>query len=231
MSRNREAALKMEAHHREMVAALRERVGQMERELRQGGDVQEAARPVAVYVERTVFPHARAEEETLYKAARERRELAPLVESMVKEHQVLGTFYDALVKAEDPWEAYSLARLLEAFFAFHADKENQDLLPHLVADETLSLEDILRRMGELFSEEAKEEGLVLDVRELPRARRHATIFALLERLGPGESLVIVNDHDPQPLYYQLQALYPQAYSWTYREKGPEVWKVAIRREP
>jgi uncharacterized protein (DUF2249 family) len=43
----------------------------------------------------------------------------------------------------------------------------------------------------------------------------------------GDSFVLVNDHDPKPLYYQLEAEYPRQYSWTYVESGPQVWQVEI----
>jgi uncharacterized protein (DUF2249 family) len=68
---------------------------------------------------------------------------------------------------------------------------------------------------------------VVDVRSLVPAQRHAKIFQLVDALYPGTSFVLVNDHDPKPLYYQLEAEYPGQYSWTYVEQGPEVWRVRI----
>ena len=68
---------------------------------------------------------------------------------------------------------------------------------------------------------------VLDVRRLVPAARHARIFEFVNALEPGASLVLVNDHDPKPLYYQLQAEYPDLFSWTYIEHGPQVWRVEI----
>lgn len=67
----------------------------------------------------------------------------------------------------------------------------------------------------------------VDVRTLVPAQRHAKIFELVNNLAPGGSFVLVNDHDPKPLYYQLEAEYPHQFSWTYIERGPEVWKVQI----
>ena len=69
----------------------------------------------------------------------------------------------------------------------------------------------------------------LDVRVLPHGQRHEIIFARLDGLAPGEALVIVNDHDPKPLRYQTSALWPDRFEWTYREEGPQVWRVAITR--
>ena len=67
----------------------------------------------------------------------------------------------------------------------------------------------------------------LDVRSLVPAQRHAKIFELVGELEPGASLILVNDHDPKPLYYQLEAEHPKQFSWTYRERGPEGWQVEI----
>jgi len=41
--------------------------------------------------------------------------------------------------------------------------------------------------------------------------------------------VLVNDHDPKPLYYQLSAENPGEFSWVYLEQGPDVWRVRIGR--
>jgi len=45
----------------------------------------------------------------------------------------------------------------------------------------------------------------IDVRDLPPKERHPEIMDAFEEIESGETLVLVNDHDPQPLYYQLQA--------------------------
>ena len=69
----------------------------------------------------------------------------------------------------------------------------------------------------------------IDVRSLVPAKRHQKIFQLVDELAPGTSFVLVNDHDPKPLYYQLEAEYPRQFSWAYLQKGPEVWRVEIGR--
>lgn len=70
----------------------------------------------------------------------------------------------------------------------------------------------------------------VDVRMLVPAQRHQKIFQLVAELQPGEAFVLVNDHDPKPLYYQLEAEYPGQFSWTYVERGPEVWRVEIGKQ-
>jgi uncharacterized protein (DUF2249 family) len=69
----------------------------------------------------------------------------------------------------------------------------------------------------------------LDVRTEPPARRHELIFDTYAQLSGGAGFILVNDHDPKPLYYQLAADQPDQFSWDYLEEGPEVWRVRIGR--
>ncbi|MCW5719591.1 MAG: DUF2249 domain-containing protein [Devosia sp.] len=69
----------------------------------------------------------------------------------------------------------------------------------------------------------------IDVRTVPPRDRHPRIFAMANALAVGESFLIVNDHDPRPLHYQLQAEYPGQFSWDYVEAGPDVWRVQLGR--
>ena len=70
----------------------------------------------------------------------------------------------------------------------------------------------------------------IDVRSLVPAQRHRRIFELINELAIGDTFVLVNDHDPKPLYYQLEAEYPHQFSWTYLERGPEIWRIEIGRQ-
>ncbi|WP_440765161.1 DUF2249 domain-containing protein [Natronorubrum sp. DTA7] len=45
----------------------------------------------------------------------------------------------------------------------------------------------------------------LDVREIPPVNRHPKIHEAFDDLEPGETLTIVNDHEPKPLFYEFQA--------------------------
>ena len=69
----------------------------------------------------------------------------------------------------------------------------------------------------------------LDVRDLAPAQRHERIIGSCLDLAEGEALVLVNDHDPKPLYYQLAAEHPGRFTWEYLESGPDVWSVQIGR--
>lgn len=76
---------------------------------------------------------------------------------------------------------------------------------------------------------ADKELAFIDVRTIQPRERHPKIFAMANDLAVGDSFVIVNDHDPRPLHYQLQAEYPGQFSWTYLESGPVVWRVQLGR--
>ncbi|MGH7098379.1 MAG: DUF2249 domain-containing protein [Stellaceae bacterium] len=69
----------------------------------------------------------------------------------------------------------------------------------------------------------------LDVRDLPPPQRHALIFDTCGKLPVGNAVILVNDHDPRPLYYQFEAEQPGQFGWEYIERGPEVWRVRITR--
>jgi len=69
----------------------------------------------------------------------------------------------------------------------------------------------------------------LDVRPIPPKDKHPTIFETFDELAPGESFVLVNDHDPKPLYYQFEAERPGEMEWEYLDEGPEVWRVRLTK--
>jgi len=68
---------------------------------------------------------------------------------------------------------------------------------------------------------------VLDVRPLPPRERHEQIFRALDELGTGRTVRLVNDHDPKPLRYQLDAERPSQFRWETVEAGPERWAIDI----
>jgi uncharacterized protein (DUF2249 family) len=69
----------------------------------------------------------------------------------------------------------------------------------------------------------------IDVRSIEPRDRHPLIFDTFEGLAPGDALLLVNDHDPKPLFYQFQAELPSRFDWEYVEEGPEVWQVRIAK--
>ncbi len=76
-----------------------------------------------------------------------------------------------------------------------------------------------------MSSEIKE----LDIRPIIPREKHPTIFATFEALNTGEAFQLINDHDPKPLYYEMQAERKGTFEWEYVEQGPEVWRVNIKK--
>jgi uncharacterized protein (DUF2249 family) len=70
----------------------------------------------------------------------------------------------------------------------------------------------------------------LDVRALPPREKHPTIFNTFDALPRGQSFVLLNDHDPKPLRYQLMAERPDSFEWTYEAEGPDLWRVRIGKK-
>lgn len=69
----------------------------------------------------------------------------------------------------------------------------------------------------------------IDVRSIIPRQRHLLIFNTFQQLEPTHAFVLVNDHDPKPLYYQFQAEHQGKFGGDYLEKGPDVWRVVISR--
>ncbi len=70
---------------------------------------------------------------------------------------------------------------------------------------------------------------ILDIRPVAPPEKHPTIFRRLDALAPGDALLLVNDHDPRPLRYQLDIERPGRFEWDYLAAGPVEWKVRITR--
>lgn len=45
----------------------------------------------------------------------------------------------------------------------------------------------------------------VDAREIPPVDRHDQIHQTFADMDPGETLTLINDHDPKPLYYEMEA--------------------------
>lgn len=190
-----------------------------------------------------LLPHARGEDQTLYPA------LDPIIRehgsptaTMRVDHEFIAEYarqIDETIRAvrsaseRDRGQlTQRLARLvaqLQAIFAMHLAKEERVYLP--LVEQAISVGDQHELLAALHAEaEGVSEGVDgdrLDVRDLPHAQRHQIIFERFASLPVGGSFVLVNDHDPKPLYYQLSAEYVGQLLWQYLEQGPGVWRVRV----
>lgn len=143
-----QAAAAIRAHHRELHDGLRSRVLVVEdtvRDARPHGDAQDS---VLAYLDGELLPHAAAEEVALYPAGDiGAGEL--LVRAMRDEHRNLIAHVERLRTASDGITAVTTANAILALFESHLSKENDLLIPALLANPDISLATLLGGMHEL----------------------------------------------------------------------------------
>lgn len=69
-----------------------------------------------------------------------------------------------------------------------------------------------------------------DARPHAPAKRHDIFFDAFAALQAGEAFDFINDHDPKPLYYQLEAESTEPFTWDYLQSGPEDWTVRVGKK-
>jgi len=70
---------------------------------------------------------------------------------------------------------------------------------------------------------------VVDVRSIPCSVKHGLIFRTWLGLEPGDYFILLNDHDPVPLYDQFSAQWPDAFAWEHLQKGPHEFRIKITK--
>ncbi|QSO46665.1 DUF2249 domain-containing protein [Alicyclobacillus mengziensis] len=74
-----------------------------------------------------------------------------------------------------------------------------------------------------------EFAATVNATEYPPHLKHKVIFETFDGLKSGESMLLVNDHDPQPLRYQFELERGGVFSWEYIERGPYTFQIRIGR--
>lgn len=70
----------------------------------------------------------------------------------------------------------------------------------------------------------------IEVHAIPKAQRHMEIFKKFDELKAGDSMMIVNDHDPVPLLIEFVRTRAGQFVHEYVEQGPKYWSVRITRK-
>jgi len=70
---------------------------------------------------------------------------------------------------------------------------------------------------------------VMDVRPIPCSIKHGLIIRTWLDLPVGDHFILLNDHDPVPLYYQFSAQWPGAFTWEHLVRLPEEIRVRITK--
>ena len=247
----------IKVHHAELAGGLALRIDGLRRAAHDDARRPAARDDLVAWCHDELLPHALAEEEVLYAAARQLPEVGLLVTAMSDEHDLLGDLVATLEAADDPDTLVGAAGALRTLFDSHVAKENDLLLPGLAADAVTSLAGLLEEMHAALdgddgrpapdsderSTSAEADGghacgchehdgdgpPALDVRQVPHAIRHATVFGALAAIGPDAAMVLVAPHDPVPLLAQIEQRHPGRFDVDYLECGPETWRLRLHR--
>ena len=245
----------IEEHHAEMGGALLQLVEALIVRASAGDEQggRRATEALLSWCDHDLVPHALAEERALYPLAHGLDEGRLLVEGMVAEHGAILAVLAELRSVGDVVRAAAAARALLALFETHVAKENELLVPLVVAAPRVSLADALGHMHQEIGQyvpatdtspapasacgghtcdcgETPAAGHPeLDARLIPHAIRHATIFGALDGVSSGDGLVLVAPHDPLPLIAQVQERSDQGFEVSYVESGPAAWRVLFVR--
>jgi uncharacterized protein (DUF2249 family)/iron-sulfur cluster repair protein YtfE (RIC family) len=140
-----EAYEAMRAHHRVLGEQLSERVSAVAAAAVAGQPHQAAVAGLVAYLAGEILPHAAAEEATIYPAAAALDGLAGIVSEMTAEHKVLSEATGRLAEATAAGAA-ERAEEISRLFAGHVAKENDVLLPALLASQDTGLPALLAEM-------------------------------------------------------------------------------------
>ena len=145
-------------------------------------------------------------------------------------------------------------RHLTIFQVFDGLKQGESLLIHNNHDPKPVYHQLYEMRGDAFTWEYLREGpewwdirvtktadftpglyttqegeIVVSVPEIQPQFKHQTIFNVYEDLEAGKSMIIHNNHDPKPVYFQLQNMHGDTFSWVYLQEGPEWWDIRVTK--
>lgn len=136
-------------HHAHLAAAVDDRARQLHEAADRQGELLPVRDNLAQLLRLEVLPHAAAEEATLYVAGAAGYRTGLLVHAMTDEHRLLEALTRDLASAPTLLRAAELAHTIQTLFEAHLAKENDLLLPALVAD-GIDLDAILAGMHDIL---------------------------------------------------------------------------------
>lgn len=113
-------------------------------------------------------------------------------------------------------------------FTWEYLEQGPDLFRIKISKNKEETKEILPANGYMQTPAIKEN--ILNVTAIEPKLKHPTIFVKFDELVSGENLIIHNDHDPKPLYYQLLGERGNIFTWEYLEQGPQLWRVKITKK-
>jgi len=142
-TRTQDAALaeELKQNHARMVADLDRLSAQFSAAT--GSDSAAARGALARWIEHVLVPHAEEEEQTSYRAAGELPAGRLLIDAMVIEHALIRRLAALFAEAANPVVAATYGRTVFEVFESHQRKENEIILPLLVAEDSVSLVEVM----------------------------------------------------------------------------------------
>lgn len=248
-----DAIAAVEQHHAELAGRLRAHASELLDSAGTEG-FESARRRAARFLGGELAPHAAAEEQALYPAAASDPRGRLLVDGMLAEHKAIAQLVSEVSSAE-PVRAAAAGYALQVLFEVHLGKENELVLPLVAGNPAVSLAQILAGMHELLGGHDAHDGEAgeqppqphahsscgcgcgaseaavpeLDVRTVPHAIRHATVFGAFDAIPTGGALLLVAPHDPLPLLRQLTERAGGTLTVEYEQRGPDAWRLLLTR--
>lgn len=142
------ARAELKARHAELQGVLDHWAGVLAAAADSGGRVRPARNLLRVFLTDELLPHARAEERTLYRAARRDPDASLLVQALISEHRTLASMARKLGGPGSPTATAARAAAISAVFASHVDKEDS-LLPPVLERSGTDLATLLARESRL----------------------------------------------------------------------------------
>lgn len=194
-------------------------------------DREEAREALSDFCTHRLVRHLLATDRVLYSAAAGAAETRLLVRALRSLHELAAIRITDLGRADSSAEVAASAHALLGLLEVCHRVETEVLIPALAVLPGVDLPALADDLDTLLRGGVLDIPAVLDVRDIPQGRRHPRIFGIYARLTPGESFVLVNNHDPKPLRREFRAAYPGQFGWEYLEAGPDRWRIRIERLP
>src|SRR5215469_10098321 len=138
----------MQEHHKLLSEELAGRADAVSRAVAGGRPYGAPVADLVAYLAEKVLPHAAGEERVIYPAAAAHADMATMLGEMIAEHVTLSALGARVATVTDGTAAAEQAQQIAGLFTAHAAKENDVLLPALLADKSVDLAALLARMHE-----------------------------------------------------------------------------------
>ena len=196
------------------------------------GDREAGAGDADRFLHPQVVRHLLATDQVLYSVAAGAAETRLLVRALRAQHDLVAARIAELKRADSSAEFAASAHALVGLLEVCHHVERKVLIPALAVlpgvDLSVLVEDVETFARRWRAEHHRRCSTFARSRTVAGIRASS---ASTRRLAPGESFVLVNNHDPKPLRREFQATYPDRYGWDYLEAGPDRWQVRIGRLP